>query len=605
MNICRKILLTLCAGVFAAGQIFAGNPADSAIDSNKNNRIGNNTAKVFAADSIVAECLERLEYNPDDRETLHRLANRYFDLGDTEQARTYGQRLLDMADRDSRPDDCRLEAHIILGRAAQESDRGTICFEHFENARAIAERLQNHDALMTIYNALGSYYLFVSDDTYAAISYYFQALEEAKTNGSQIQYAATLSNIAGAYFVREDTSGLRFAEEAIEIAKEYGEKWILFCSLVHAANFYLMGDIHLDRAENAIAELERMDDESGGIQVHIALLKAQLCERKGDMAAADRYYKYVMANMGNAFQSMTTMVYLKYAGLLRAQNRLREATELMEHCMGMIDETDVAIYKARILNELALCCRDAGQYDRALTYAFEHQRYRARLADDARERSLNEARIKHDIYSREQQISRQQMVIVNNRYKMAVLAGALAVALAILGVTYCSKRKTERLYRAIVLQNRDYMQREKMLLEQIKSGVSAGRPSQIPPPPAEKLNELMSRFTAVMMERRLFADSSLTLAAVADELGSNRTYLSKAINEITGKNFTQVVNDYRIREAIAQISDTATDRPLKQIAADVGFSSLSTFYSVFQATTGMTPARYRAKLLEIRPSADE
>lgn len=109
----------------------------------------------------------------------------------------------------------------------------------------------------------------------------------------------------------------------------------------------------------------------------------------------------------------------------------------------------------------------------------------------------------------------------------------------------------------------------------------------------------MTRFSALMEERRLFTDPSLTVAAVADELGTNRTYLSKAINESTGKTFTQVVNSYRIRQAMAEISDLEADKPLKQIAVESGFSSLSTFYVAFQSAVGMTPARYRSKLKEM------
>ena len=106
----------------------------------------------------------------------------------------------------------------------------------------------------------------------------------------------------------------------------------------------------------------------------------------------------------------------------------------------------------------------------------------------------------------------------------------------------------------------------------------------------------MNRFTVQMLENKLFTDPSLTIAAVAERLETNRTYLSKAINDITGKTFTQLVNEYRIRQAIAEISDLKADKPLKQIATDVGFNSLSTFYNTFQASTGMTPARYRSQL---------
>lgn len=114
--------------------------------------------------------------------------------------------------------------------------------------------------------------------------------------------------------------------------------------------------------------------------------------------------------------------------------------------------------------------------------------------------------------------------------------------------------------------------------------------------PTDKLNDLMTHFTTEMIENHLFTDPSLTVASMADRLGTNRTYLSKAINETTGKSFTQLVNEYRIRQAIAEISDLAANKPLKQIAVEVGFSSLSTFYNTFQASTGMTPARYRSQL---------
>lgn len=558
-----------------------------------------NFAGIGTGDSTAVSYISRFNIPPDDRETLRSIANQYLMLRDFNQARIYGQRLLDLAESDDDPENCLLSGHIILGRTAFEMVDPAQCYYHLENARVFAERLQDHHALSVIFNDLGSCALYIYDDTYTAISYYFQALEESQILGDMARCAGLMANIAGAYYVRSDLSGLKFAEDAIEMTRNNDKEFVtLFCATVHAANFYLMAG-EPDRAESAVNELQRMYDAGllDGLE-QIDLLRAMLCEQYGDIAGAKRYYDSVMAGLEGAQQSMVTMVYLRYAGLLRMQHQPGRAVELLERCMDMIAESEVMIFKARIMNELSLCCREAGQYDKALDYAQEYQRYQTRIASNDRERSLNEARVKHDIYSREQQINRQQMVILNNRYKMTILAGVLAIVFVVLVLTYVSYRRKSRLYRAIVLQNRDYMQREKMLLSRIRASENTERHSQNPPP-SEKLNELMSRFTSVMIERRLFADSSLTLAAVADELDTNRTYLSKAINDITGKNFTQIINDYRIREAIDQISDTAADKPLKQIAADVGFSSLSTFYSTFQTLTGMTPAHYRAKLKEV------
>ena len=265
-----------------------------------------------------------------------------------------------------------------------------------------------------------------------------------------------------------------------------------------------------------------------------------------------------------------------------------------------MDSTGILIHKAQLLKELSLSYHEAGNDSQALAYAFECQQYQDCRFDEIRERATQEARIKHDIYSREQQINAQHLEILDNRFKITLFTVVLVLLLLALGMTFYFYKKKNRLYRAIVSQNREYMQREQLLMKQMENlhsdetiqAASATLPS-------DKLSNLLSRFTALMIEQKLFTDPSLTVASVADRLGTNRTYLSKTINESTGKTFTQLINDYRIREAIAQMSDFEANKPLKQIAAEVGFSSLSTFYATFQSSTGMTPARYRLKLKEI------
>lgn len=68
------------------------------------------------------------------------------------------------------------------------------CYTHLETARQIAERSQNHSALALVLNAFGNYALFVNDDVYSAISYYFQALKDVDKMNDKKQYAIILSN---------------------------------------------------------------------------------------------------------------------------------------------------------------------------------------------------------------------------------------------------------------------------------------------------------------------------------------------------------------------------------------------------------------------------
>ena len=528
-----------------------------------------------------------------DKDSLRESAFDCLNRGKIEQARRYGEQLLALAERTGDRRQALLYGHLILGLAGTESAPGTECYEHLETARALAERFEDHGALMRVLNGFGNYSMFVNDDVYSAISYYFLALDEAKRVDDRRLYAMILSNISGAYFMRDDPSGLEYAEEAIRIAQETKEPVPLFYATNNAALYYLSsGD--WPHARRSLEALGQMHSSYGfGTASDLFLLQAMYHAGTGETREAYADYARAMESFPTASPSTISMVYLKYAALLRADRHADAAIRVLEYGLQHIDESGIPIHKTRLLKELTLSYREAGQTGKALDRALEYMDYQNRLFDEVRERATQEARIKHDIYSREQRISEQQVVILDSRYKMAVMGGTLAALALALGLTYFFFRKKKRLYNAIVSQNHEYMQHEKMLLAQIEQLRRAGHPS---PVPTDKLQDLMNRFTTEMLEQKLFTDPTLTIAAVADRLDTNRTYLSKAINDITGKTFTQLVNEYRIRQAIAEISDLEAGKPLKQIATDVGFNSLSTFYNTFQASTGLTPARYRQQL---------
>lgn len=543
---------------------------------------------------------EALARDPDDKDALRAVGVYYLQHGEFGEAEKCGQHLLRMGEGGYEPDFCLLWGHFIVGAATIDTGDGMECYAHLEQARTIAERVQDHKALMSIYNSFGNYAMFANSDVYSSLSYYFQALEMARKMGDRRSYAIMLSNIAGAYSARGDPSGLEYAEEAIRLARECGEDTPLFYGTMNAVQYYLKTDSLPGRAEATIAELERMAREQGfGAEADIYLYRALLCEKKKDLSGAYSNYARAMEHFRDASESTVTAVYLHYSRLLRADRHLSSAIQVLEYGLRGSAGDSASLHKSQLMKELALCYRDSGKYAEALELSLRYNDYIEQRFDEARERATQETRIKHDIYSREQQIDRQRMELLDSRFKIALLSGGIVVLLVALGMAYYSYKKKNRLYAAIVSQNREYMQREEMLLKQVESL----RTEDEAAPPAtlssDKQHDLMDRFTSLMVERKLFADPSLTVAAVAEELGTNRTYLSKAINESTGKTFTQVVNGYRIRQAIAEMSDLDADKPLKQIALEVGFSSLSTFYSTFQASTGMTPARYRSKLKEI------
>ncbi len=84
----------------------------------------------------------------------------------------------------------------------------------------------------------------------------------------------------------------------------------------------------------------------------------------------------------------------------------------------------------------------------------------------------------------------------------------------------------------------------------------------------------------------------LSTAEVAAALGKNRSYLCTRFREETGLSLNAYITRLRMEEARRLLR--ATDKPLKEIADQLGFSSQSYFQKVFKAETGLTPGAYRA-----------
>ena len=95
-----------------------------------------------------------------------------------------------------------------------------------------------------------------------------------------------------------------------------------------------------------------------------------------------------------------------------------------------------------------------------------------------------------------------------------------------------------------------------------------------------------------MDEERLYTDDQLTLRDLADELSISPHQLSQLLNERLDTNFSNFVNQFRIRDA----RDMLLNQPEKTVLAvslEVGFNSKSAFYEAFSRFTGMSPQAFR------------
>lgn len=112
---------------------------------------------------------------------------------------------------------------------------------------------------------------------------------------------------------------------------------------------------------------------------------------------------------------------------------------------------------------------------------------------------------------------------------------------------------------------------------------------------AQKADLLFLEFKRWLEKDKKYLMPHQSLNYVSREIGTNRSYLSKAINQ-QGVRFTDLINKYRIQE-IMQIfedpEDPRNSKNLDEIAAEVGFLSKSVFFEAFRKETGLTPNQFR------------
>lgn len=91
-----------------------------------------------------------------------------------------------------------------------------------------------------------------------------------------------------------------------------------------------------------------------------------------------------------------------------------------------------------------------------------------------------------------------------------------------------------------------------------------------------------------------FLNRNLSLENLAKEFQTNRDYLSKAVNEIKGKNFSNYINEQRINYIVEELKTNKQLQlyTLEAICEIAGFNNSESFAKAFKKITGTLPSYY-------------
>jgi AraC-like DNA-binding protein len=115
---------------------------------------------------------------------------------------------------------------------------------------------------------------------------------------------------------------------------------------------------------------------------------------------------------------------------------------------------------------------------------------------------------------------------------------------------------------------------------------------------AELADDLYKKILNIIVVQKRYKDPNFSAKDLAKELKTNTRYLSAVVNSRFGQNYSCLLNEYRIKDALRLLTDRRyADRNVEEISSMVGFANRQSFYAAFFKNVGETPNGYRKRNL--------
>ncbi len=112
----------------------------------------------------------------------------------------------------------------------------------------------------------------------------------------------------------------------------------------------------------------------------------------------------------------------------------------------------------------------------------------------------------------------------------------------------------------------------------------------------ESKDKIKQKIFNYFEKEKAYLNPDLSMDVLSDSLKIPKYQLTEVLNIEIGKNFFQFVNFYRVEAVKRMLTDPHNKYSIEAIGYDCGFSSKSSFYTVFKSMTGETPVAFRNSL---------
>lgn len=537
----------------------------------------------------------------------------------------YSQQLLQQA-KGQGNNNARAYALFYDGLAKVFLGKGQEAQQVLDEADSMATLIGNDSVRALVMNARGIYHAVMQNNNFVAQQYFFKSVELSK----RARFEDLQHRVMGNLITLSQYTGGNVALDAAKSMYDYGVKTNnneqIALGAYYLAVYYYKHQQYDDTEKYLKIALDIYDKYPYEDIAWVYSLYAKLLIDKNELQGAKQKAQEAVAlTQRYRQQSMEVDAHIVYAEALNKMGQYEESMDEVQTAMAIANEIGMESKLVDCYELLSNNYAAIGRDVKALECLQKANELMSSQMAISMERLSHEQQIMREIEQKEMDAMLAEEQVASQRSMLIVESVAVAILLILLVVIIYFYRHRQVLYKKIVLQNSravnrqvemqrqiDALLQEKELWQQGGAGDGDGEPvakvaeKERHAMGDDKIDSLYAELCRLMEHEHLYTESQLTRERMAEQLGTNRTYLVKVIKEKTGMNYLQFVNSYRINEAIKILSSKdKISYPLKQIWSDLGFSSPSTFFKLFQQAVGITPAMYRKQFLEVNVDDNE
>ncbi len=394
------------------------------------------------------------------------------------------------------------------------------------------------------------------DDNIRSREYYRKALGLIRQLDEREHLCAVLGDIGLTYRHSNPDSALFYYNQALELDPDGHNKRVSVISLYNKANIHADGKLaipnQLDIATKLYGEVLKICEDNGiksGIpKVYSGL--AAVAYQRGEYALSEALYRKGIELCEQTGDIHTTVSILRASRPVYENRNDWAALVKLDSKIRLVEDSISVAEKRIAINDIEW------------TYQLEKKE----LENQSLKKTLSfETRISH-----------------LRMFLLLILAVALIVTLILSARNRRLNKGLATAYNKLMEQYREERKTRQPLLQASESAY---------------VGSVESRLCDYLDKEKPFLNPELRASDVMNQLQITQQELQEALKKQGFSNFNAFINHLRVQEVQSRFEDPGFDHhTIEAIAKDAGFKSRSTFYSVFEATTGVKPAYYRSQL---------